>query len=115
MDYILQCLRKNGKLSTVAKWENGLMDNFSKWSKSPKQKVFFNFRISGEQKDILINLMKEYDLTFVPNGLSQNPLYSDFSNDLENNEIVDIRNIDTWQDFIKKEKRSEDIVDIEEI
>ena len=109
MDYILQCSRRDGAFVAISIWEGG-MEDFIRWSNSVMQKLFFNFRITEAQKNIIVEYAKEFGLIFEPNGLREDPEYSDFALEPENNKIIDIRHVDTWENYIIKTPLPQDEV-----
>ncbi len=104
MDYLLQCLRLNGELISWCKFEEGEMDVTERWNNSEMQKIYFNFRISDQQRKRLIELLEMYTITFNAALIKDNELYRNFAIELTHNNIVDIRYIDMWEDMIIKEE-----------
>ena len=103
MDYLLQCLRLNGGMGGIAPFEDLMLTDV--WQSSPRQVLFYNFRISELQKDRLLELQSDYIIRFNREPLSGNEDYSVFAMAMENNLIIDIREIATWEDMIIKEAR----------
>ena len=99
MYYLLQCKRPNGEFVSISPWEDQ-MDDYHKWSNSPMQKKFLNFKMLDIQKEFLIKELDRNRLKFNVDMLKANRNYYNFANDLENNSIVDITNIKDWSDFI---------------
>jgi hypothetical protein len=100
--YLLQCLRLNGELSGWSEWELGQMDDADNWSSSPTQALFFNFRVSETQIERVKELHEEFDIRFDRSYLISNPEFEDFAIQVQNNQIIDIRENPIWEDLISK-------------
>ncbi len=112
MSKLLQCIRPDGKFVNIVGWEKEMEDD-KKWGNSPQQKIFFNFRISEAQETRLNKLNETKIISWNKDILKDNPAYKDFSTQLENNTILNIENIPNWEDFIKKEDRPIESVEVE--